>query len=513
MHRKFIRPARQIALVYVAVASFWILFSDRWVAGLFGNSNYLHVAHTLKGWAFVLVTGVLLYWVMKRSLQRIEVVALEDALTGLPNRLAFTSRLDERCRLGQSRGQFFYLIIVDIDNFADLNDDEGHGRGDEYLELFSQTLIEALPGAWYVGRLGGDEFGLILPINYSLESSFEALDTMQLQLERRARESLFSIYTLSAGICRFPQQGQTARELLSNADMALLNAKHKGRGLRYVYEDELRASLVKRLSLLRDLKQACEDSAFSLVFQPQWSVLHNAWVGAEVLIRWVHPDRGPVPPDEFIPLAEKEGLIGPITEFVVERSLAELKQAGITRELLPCLSINLSNRVLLNSTTMTRLFDIIDNKCETCPSIIWEITETSAMENLDATLDVMHSNRLQGVGFSIDDFGTGYSSLARLKQLPLSELKIDRSFIDELPQDMNDVVIVKAILAMAKALSLEVVAEGVETQEQADFLTQQGCTNLQGYLYARPMPVGEFKEKLLQSRLNQSLRSHSQKRE
>jgi len=480
----------------VTVASLWILFSDQWVASLFGNSDYSHIAQTLKGWLFVLITGALLYWVMKKSLERIQGVALEDALTGLPNRLAFTSRLAERCRLGLSRDQHFCLIIVDIDNFADLNDDEGHGRGDEYLELLGQTLTEVLPGAWYVGRLGGDEFGLILPINYSMEAGLRDLDAMQIELERRTRELMFSAHSLSAGVCRFPEQGETAKELLSNADMALLNAKHRGRGLRYLYEDELRASLVKRLGLLRDLKQACEESAFTLVFQPQWSLLHNAWVGAEVLIRWTHHERGSVPPDEFIPLAEKEGLIGPITEFVVERSLAELKQAGITREQVPCLSINLSNRVLVNSTTMARLFDIIDNKCETCPNIIWEITETSAMENLEATLDVMHSNRLQGVGFSIDDFGTGYSSLARLKQLPLSELKIDRSFIDELPHNLNDVVIVKAILAMARTLSLDVVAEGVETQEQADFLTQQGCTSLQGYLYAKPMPVAEFKETL-----------------
>jgi len=499
MHRKFIQPARQIALVYVAAASLWILFSDRWVASLFGNTGYIHTAQTLKGWFFVLVTGLLLYWVMKKSLERIQRLALKDTLTGLPNRLAFTARLDERCRLGLTRDQHFCLMIVDVDNFADLNDDEGHGRGDEYLEVLAQTLTEALPKAWYLGRLGGDEFGLILPINYPLESGLQDLDTMQLELERRARAAMFSTHSLSAGICRFPEQGETAKELLSNADMALLRAKQKGRGLRYMYEDELRATLIKRLGLLRDLKQACEDLTFNLVYQPQWSVLHNAWVGAEVLIRWSHPERGPVPPDEFIPLAEKEGLIGPITEFVVERALTELKQAGITRQLLPCLSINLSNRVLLNNTTMASLFALIDTKCETCPSIIWEMTETSAMENLDVTLEVMHSNRLQGLGFSIDDFGTGYSSLARLKQLPLSELKVDRSFIDGLPHDLNDVVIVRAILAMARTLSLDVVAEGVETQEQADFLTEQGCTSLQGYLYARPMPIDALKERLQQS--------------
>ncbi|HEY7885853.1 MAG TPA: EAL domain-containing protein [Cellvibrionaceae bacterium] len=250
------------------------------------------------------------------------------------------------------------------------------------------------------------------------------------------------------------------------------------------------------MSLLKDLKQACLEEAFSLVYQPQWAVREQQWIGAEVLIRWQHPARGLVPPDEFIPLAENEGLISVITEYVVKQSLYELGEAGIDKLQLSTLTINLSHLVLMDKQTMDNLFAIIESTRFEYPRVVWEITETAAMENIDATLGIMQNSRYQNMDFSIDDFGTGYSSLSRLKRLPLSELKIDRSFIDDIPHDENDAVIVKTILAMAKTLCLNVVAEGVETKEQADFLKNNGCAVIQGYLYARPMAIDDLKQQL-----------------
>ncbi len=491
-HSNFVSPALRIALVYVLFAGLWILFSDQAVALLFGDAVYMHRAQTLKGWFFVVMTGLLLYGLMRHTLRKIEVVALEDALTGLPNRVAFTGELDHMCWQGLARNQRFSLTIVDVDNFADLNDEQGHSRGDELLIRLCTILKEKLGPKWYIARLGGDEFALVSPPELTDVEVERLLQGLQQAVPRSTgQQSLFS-HTLCAGTCWFPEQGTNARDLLSHADMALLYAKSFGRGQQKTYHEALKLSLVKRMSLLKDLRQACQEGCFSLVYQPQWSPSLQAWTGAEVLVRWYHERRGRVPPDEFIPLAEKEGLIGTITEFVVARACEELTAAGLTREHLPWISLNLSHPVLLDYTVMSKLVETLKPLSEQGPRVMWEITETATMENLDASLEAMNTWCGEGVEFSIDDFGTGYSSLARLKQMPLKELKIDRSFIRDIPEDANDAVITQAILAMAQTLSLQVVAEGVETEAQAEFLNRYGCPVLQGYLYARPMPVAEL---------------------
>lgn len=491
-HSNFVTPALRIALLYVLFAGLWIIFSDQAVALLFGDVAYMHRVQTLKGWFFVGITGLLLYGLMRHTLRKLEVVALEDTLTGLPNRLAFTGELDHWCWVGLARGQRFSLTIVDVDNFADLNDEQGHSRGDELLGRLSQMLREKLGPQWYIARLGGDEFALVSPPEVPAVAVERMVRGFLQFVPRMPGQSSPFSHTLCAGTCWFPEQGTNARDLLSHADMALLYAKSHGRGQHKTYHEALKLSLVKRMSLLKDLRQACEQGEFSLVYQPQWSPGLQAWTGAEVLVRWYHERRGRVPPDEFIPLAEKEGLIGAITEFVVSRVREELSAAGLTRERLPWISINLSHPVLLDHTVMTRLVETLSPLSEQGPRVMWEITETATMENLEATLEAMTTWCAEGVEFSIDDFGTGYSSLARLKQMPLKELKIDRSFIRDIPEDNNDAVITQAILAMAQTLSLQVVAEGVETEAQADFLRRYGCPVLQGYLYARPMPVAEL---------------------
>lgn len=505
MRHRFTRPAGRIALTYLVIALLWIAFSDQAVEALIGDQQLLNRAQTIKGGLFVLATAILLYALMHRTLHKIEVVALEDSLTGLPNRLAFTRELSQRCRTGLARDQRFTLTLMDIDHFTDLNDEQGHARGDELLKLVGQQLQRLLDQNWYIAHIGGDEFGLLSPAGLSIQETRERLDWLQNRVMRSHQHELMLSQTLSAGSCEFPKDARTGQDLMRQADMALSRAKHQGRDRHSFYHEELKRTLLERLSLAKDLRNAVEQQAFTLVYQPQWSVSTAQWVGAEVLIRWHHPERGWVPPDQFIPLAEREGMIHRLTECVVEQALAELSQARLDRETLPSLSINLSHLTLINTNTMTLLHHLIDQRSSDVPRVMFEITETATMENLDRSLSAMQTWRQRGVEFSIDDFGTGYSSLSRLKQLPLKELKIDRSFIMDLPDDQNDAVITQAILAMAKTLSLSVVAEGVETLEQSDFLRAHGCTIMQGYYYAKPMPIQELSA-LLTRKANSTVR-------
>lgn len=496
MQDRFTRPATRITAAYVILAGLWILFSDRWVVALFrDNGEMLHLAQTAKGWLFVILTGALLYSLMMRSLSSLKSVACVDPLCNLPNRLAFVTELEQRCS-SCPHDQTFMVAILDIDRFSDFNDECGHDEGDALLALLGRRLVYDLGPDWYVARMGGDEFGLISPPGASTQAAIVQLDQIQRSVTRDSEYPILRQQRLSAGSSCFPRHGTQSQDVLRHADMALASAKSHGRNRHSIFDEQLKRELTDRLSLLKDLRLACANNEFTVVFQPFWHVENQSWSGAEVLIRWQHPTRGWIPPDVFIPLAEREGLIPYITEFIFEQALSELKTHQIDRTLLPCLSVNLAHPVLLDHMTMERIFSIIRRQGPRAPSIMMELTETSIMEDLDATLIAMKRWRRDDVEFAIDDFGTGYSSLSRLKQLPITELKIDRSFICDIPRNQNDAVITRAILAMARTLSLKVVAEGVETQQQMDFLARHGCTSLQGFFLARPMPIDSLQQLL-----------------
>lgn len=490
MRDSLLKPAKRIAVLYIVVSGLWILFSDQLVIILIADPQMRVGVQTAKGWLFVAVTGTLLYGLVLRSLKRLSTVALEDPLTQLPNRQAFQAELSERCR---REGQYFCTSILDVDHFQDLNDEYGHAEGDDLLLALHRSLTRFLDDSWYIARLGGDEFGLLSPPSLPKKKTRETLDRLQRELTRTSDHPRLSRHTLCLGTSFFPSDGTTARDLMSHADMALFHAKTHGRDQHAIFNDDLKLRLLERLALIKDLKQACDEMSFELVYQPQWNMAERFWAGAEVLIRWHHPERGYVSPAEFIPLAEEQGLISRITDFVLNRALEEMQGEGIDREWLPRLSINLSHKALLDRRLMQRLVDQARFDSGRRPDLILEITETAAMENLQATLAAMEAWRQEGIAFSMDDFGTGYSSLAMLKRLPLSELKIDRSFIQDIPHDRNDEVITQTILAMARILALDVVAEGVETADQAAFLTQFGCATMQGFYFARPMPIAELK--------------------
>lgn len=490
------KPALRFAIIYALFASAWVLFSDHLAQWLIDDATWLQRSQSLKGIGFVLVTSLLIYFLLYRTLNQVQTITLQDPLTGLPNRYAFEAELKRRCRRGLQRGSVFSLSMLDIDHFKNMNDELGHSIGDDLLVALHGSLRRHLGDRWYLARLGGDEFGLISPPELSLEECSERLDWLQHSLTRSARQSRLSDQTVSIGSSHFPADGDNNRDLMRHADMALFHAKSHGRDRHSVFREELKDRLMERLTLTKDLRQAIDDNAFELVYQPQWNVDENRWVGAEVLIRWHHPQRGYISPADFIPLAEEQSMIGAITDFVINRAFSELDQAGIRRNQLGRISVNLSHLALIENATMSHLLQLTKIQPADSPVLRLEITETATMQDLDVALTAISAWRREGIEFSIDDFGTGYSSLSMLKQLPLVELKIDRSFIQDIPDDHNDAVITETILAMARTLKLEVVAEGVETDAQAAFLTQHGCSIMQGFYYARPMPIEELSQLL-----------------
>lgn len=495
MHDSFLKPALRIALLYVLLGTLWILFSDQLLTAFIDAPTLRAQLQTTKGWFFVIVTGAMLYVLVRRSLVRLRSAALEDPLTKLPNRQAFKTELNKRCLAGEAKEIYFCTSILDIDHFKDLNDEHGHSEGDFLLEALRHSLTEFLDERWYIARLGGDEFGLLSPVGLSKKEARTTLDKLQRQLTRSSSVPRLHPLTLSMGTSFFPSDGTNSHDLLRHADMALSHAKSHGRDQHAVFKEDLKLQMMERIALLKDLKQACDTHAFELVYQPQWNDANQYWIGAEVLIRWPHPERGYISPASFIPLAEEHGLSSQITDFVMTRALEELDAAGIDHTLLPRLSINLSHNALLDHSLRTRLTRKLTEQSQS-PELILEITETTAMQNLQATLGAIHAWQTFGVTFSMDDFGTGYSSLAMLKKMPLRELKIDQSFIQDIPGNRNDAAITKTILAMANTLSLEVVAEGVETDAQAAFLSDHQCATMQGFYYARPMPISDLKQLL-----------------
>ena len=420
-------------------------------------------------------------------------LAYYDALTGLPNRSLLLERMHQALAAHQKAGMTGALLFVDLDNFKQINDARGHAVGDALLVQVAQRLQHLQNDDVMVARLGGDEFVVLLS---RLASDLPVGWTAAQQMAERVRMALEASYQLqghsysssaSIGITLFPQHGTGADDLLREADTAMYRAKNQGRNRVVFYEPAMLADAQEHLGLEQDLKGAMERNELAVHVQSQVDTSGRV-VGGELLLRWHHPQRGNVPPDRFIPVAEQSGLILRIGEWVLLQaceSLARLHAAGSPL----LLSVNVSTRQFRQDDFVGRISAILARTGAPAGQLILEVTESLFMEDWRGTSARMAELVQLGVRFSIDDFGTGYSSLAYLKKLPLFELKIDKSFVQDTPDDANSTAIVQSILAVANHLDLRVVAEGVETRAQADFLAANGCTFLQGYLFARPGPL------------------------
>jgi diguanylate cyclase (GGDEF)-like protein len=432
-------------------------------------------------------------------------LAHHDPLTELPNRLLFIDRLEQSISKARRMGEQIAVLFIDLDRFKKINDSLGHTVGDELLRRVAQRFQSSIRNEDTVSRLGGDEFTVIME---SLHKPQHATVTAQKLIE--AMEEPFVIQgheffiTTSIGISLYPQDGAIAEELLRNADSAMYRAKDEGRNTFQFYTSDMTEQAFERILMETNLLRAIEKKELVVYYQPQISLKTREIIGLEALIRWNHPELGLVSPARFIPLAEDNGLILPIGEYVLStacRQLAEWERLGIRPGRV---SVNLSGKQLQKKG----LLDMISKALEDCSCqpewLELEVTEGFVMEDPEHSIPVLQSIRDLGIELAIDDFGTGYSSLAYLKRLPITKLKIDQSFVRDIPDDPEDEAIARAILALGYSLNLKVIAEGVENAAQEAFLLNEGCVEAQGFFYAAPLPVEEIDQLLNSEHLIQN---------
>lgn len=420
-------------------------------------------------------------------------LAYFDALTGLPNRRMLLDRLDHALASARKSGQVGALLFIDLDNFKQINDARGHSLGDALIQQVAQRLTQLQRPGDTVARIGGDEFVVLLnDVATDMESAARSA-LLSAEVVRAALEAPYTIdshlysSTGSIGITLFPKRSEDIEDLLREADTAMYRAKDLGRNRICFYEADMQADVQERLALEQDLKKASAQGQLAAFVQSQVDASGTV-IGGELLMRWNHPVRGSVPPSRFIPVAESSGLILRMGDWMILQACETLARLHAVGQDLS-ISVNVSQRQFRQDDFVERVRGMLAQTGAPAAQLILEVTESLLIENLDDTIARMTELGRLGVRFSIDDFGTGYSSLAYLKRLPLYELKIDKSFVQDTPDDPSDTAIVQSIISVARHLKLRVVAEGVETRAQADFLVASHCDCLQGYLFSRPEPL------------------------
>jgi diguanylate cyclase (GGDEF)-like protein len=437
--------------------------------------------------------GDLLTELNNRANERITYFANYDALTNLPNRKLFKERLDEALETSLTSEKFLAVMFLDIDRFKNVNDSLGHAKGDQLLQEVAQRICAEVGEGQIVARIGGDEFGVLAPSCTGVEEVIgTARKILEIFEEPIVFEGLEFHLTTSVGIAISGQDGMEAEALLKAADTAMYSAKEQGSNHFRFYTPEMNTMIVEQLQMEKSLRHAIENEELILHYQPLVDIRSGQVAGMEALVRWYSKERGMVSPGEFIPLAERTGLIVTIGEWVLRTACRQNKkwqEMGYPKLLV---AVNLSPRQFEHPHLVEMVADILDETGLEPQYLKLEITESLAMTNADSAIEKLHDLRSLGIRIAIDDFGTGYSSLGYLKKFPIDTLKIDRSFVGDIPADGDDVAIVTAIIAMAHNLKIDVVAEGVETDEQLQFLREQSCDAMQGYLFSKPVPAEQF---------------------
>jgi len=438
----------------------------------------------------------------KRAEKEIVNLAYYDRLTGLPNRRLLRDRLEQALAGSARNGRHGALLFIDLDNFKLVNDTSGHEVGDQLLVEVARRLEARLGAAGGAARVGGDEF--VALIEDLSENPHEAA-----ALAKKTGETILAAlnapYELpsgvrhsspSIGVAMFTGRGDTCEEVLKQADIAMYEAKAAGRNALRFFDPDMQATLSARAEAEAALRLAIRERRFILHYQPQVDC-DGEWIGAEALVRWAHPERGLVAPGEFIPLAEETGLIAPIGRWVLETACERLKAwAGDRRRRDLHLSVNVSARQFSQPDFVEQTAATLRATGAPAERLVIELTESAMLDDVAGAADKMNALKALGVGFAVDDFGTGYSSLAYLTRLPLDQIKIDRSFVRNLPGSANDAAVAHTIITLAESLGLAVIAEGVETEAQRRFLERHGCPSFQGFLFGKPMPIDVFEAKL-----------------
>jgi diguanylate cyclase (GGDEF)-like protein/PAS domain S-box-containing protein len=430
----------------------------------------------------------------KTAQEHIERLAHFDQLTGLPNRTLLNDRFRYALSMAQRRNESLAIMFLDLDHFKDINDALGHNIGDLVLMELARRLKDTVREDDTLSRQGGDEYILILPATDADGAGLVASKLNEIVAQPCHVEQHELTVTASIGIAIYPHDGTNLESLSKNADIAMYRAKREERNSFRFYTPEMQIHSARNLKLANGLRHALERRELSLVYQPQFSLLHSQIVGVEALLRWRHPEMGELSPEEFIPIAESTGLIIPIGEWVLRTATLQLK-AWMDSGLPPMtMAVNLS-AVQFRQKNLTDVIDRILGEVKLPHHLLeLELTEATTMENTQTAARMMDKLHSRGIRVSIDDFGTGYSSLSYLKQFRVYKLKIDKSFVRDITTDPGDKAIVTAIINMASSLELQTIAEGVETAQQLNFLRLQGCIEAQGYYFSRPLTAELFVE-------------------
>jgi diguanylate cyclase (GGDEF)-like protein len=426
--------------------------------------------------------------------------ALHDSLTGLPNRTLLFDRLTHTLEEARRHGNPVGLFILDLDRFKEVNDTLGHHSGDLLLQTVGKRVNGLLRRSDTIARLGGDEFAILLPhipLSRARRCAEKIIDCLETPIPTAGVDLDIDV---SIGIAMYPDHGTDAETLLQHADVAMYKAKEHNLGYA-IYEPREDRHSVRRLTLMAELRAAIEKHQLELHYQPKLCLKTRQVVGVEALVRWNHPEYGYVPPDEFIPLTEQSGLIFPLTDWVLGEALRQCelwRKAGLHLHV----AVNLSTCSLQDAQCASKIASLFSQWRVAADQLVLEITESAMMTDVNRAMDVVSALDAIGVYLSIDDFGTGFSSLSHLKRLPVDELKIDRSFVQDMERDESDAILIRSIIDLAHNMGLRVVAEGVETAAAIEILDHLGCDIVQGYHISRPLPAYEFEHWLAHSPWN-----------
>lgn len=460
----------------------------------YGAADYLAVEN-LDSYLF---ERCLRYTCDRREIDRkLTQLNLYDPLTGVPNRILFRQTLEQALVRAETRQQSLALLLINLDGFKKVNDSYGSEAGDQLVAIMAQRLGRCVRKNDGVSRIGGDEFTLLL-------DDFQDKDDVAM-VATKVIDVLSAPFTVfdhplmvscSIGIAMYPQAGDSVDGLLKCANMAMLQAKNQQGSQYCFYNEATSASVVQRSNLEAELRHALRSNQFEMYYQPRVALHTGETVGMEALIRWRHPVRGLIPPNDFIPIAEKNGLILPIGYWGIQQACMDMMRFDQSGHPGMDIAVNLSFKQLQDAMFVKTVSRIIEQSGIDTRRLEFELTETAIMSSYQQTYESMMALSKLGVTFSLDDFGTGFSSFAHIQRLPISALKIDRSFVRDVVSNSDDAIIVKAMINLAHSLRLEVIAEGVETQDQLQFLRQNDCDQVQGFYYSPAVPLDEFTQLL-----------------
>lgn len=424
-------------------------------------------------------------------------MAFYDQLTGFSNRRSLENTVKKTIQLSKENNEIFGLLFLDLDRFKAINDTFGHYSGDILLKDVSKRLKKCLDSDTFISRQGGDEFAIIVKNIKNIDKLKETCEKILSSLSKPIKFNDHCVYiTCSIGIAIYPTHGHNLQTLMKHADSAMYRSKNAGKNTYEFYNCNIDNLISKQLIIDQELRSAITNNELILYYQPQYNILTNEIMGAEALIRWVHPTYGIIPPSDFIPIAEETGLIDDIGEWVMNSACSQVKKWQDDGLKTFKIGVNVSPHQFKQKNFVSKVYEILHKTGLPYEYLDLEITETVGVEDTFDAITKLNSLKKSGIKISIDDFGTGYSSLSYLTKFPIDTLKIDKSFIQNMNDDPNSKTIVSSIIAVGKNLNLDIIAEGVETKEQLEFLKSQDCIQVQGYLFSKPITADEF-EKLL----------------